>query len=436
MKIQGTVLVSDKNKGLQTALALLVEKDFSNVITETDDDKIVQLAKSESVDIIVLDIVQNSPVQLQGYLNLVKRITALDLQIQIVTLTNFSQNSFGLETVDAGAFDFIPKPWNNEKLLVTLRNAYRMKQYMTSLKQIEALKESFKSENPFFWGISEATKSIFETAQKLSQTDVAVLLCGEKGSGKELLAQQIHNMGKRSANMFIKLDAGALAEGELERKLSMGDGGTVYIENIERLEESEQTLLLKVLKNKIIKDLNTDKSTNTNIRLIAGSYTNYNALSTETQLNKDFLHLFRRSNIKVPSLNEREEDIIPLATIFLNKYCRKYSKNINGFSELAKEILTTTRWVGNTSELSLTIERAVILTPDGGTIQPGYIMLNTASDDVSKNSLNTLTIEQMEKKMMRAALKRNNGNITLAAEQLGITRQTLYNKGKKYKLFK
>ena len=435
MKIQGTVLVSDKNKGLQTALALLVEKDFSNVITETDDDKIVQLAKSESVDIIILDIVQNSPVQLQEYLNLIKRIAALDLQIQIITLTNFSQNSFGLETVDAGAFDFIPKPWNNEKLLVTLRNAYRMKQYMTSLKQIEALKESFRSENPFFWGISEATKGIFETAQKLSQTDVPVLLCGEKGSGKELLAQQIHNMGKRSANTFIKLDAGTLTEGELERKLSMGDGGTVYIENIERLEESEQILLLDVLKNKIIKDLNTDKSTNTNIRLIAGSYINYNTLSTDYQSNSNFIQLFKKSTVNVPCLNEREEDIIPLATIFLNKYCRKYSKNITGFSELAKEILTSTKWVGNTSELSLTIERAVILTPDGGTIQPGYIMLNTESGDISKNSLNTLTLEQMEKKMMRAALKRNNGNITMAAEQLGITRQTLYNKGKKYKIF-
>ncbi len=435
MKIQGTVLVSDKNKGLQTALALLAEKDFSNVITETDDDKIVQLAKSESVDIIILDIVQNSPVQLQEYLNLVKRIAALDLQIQIITLTNFSQNSFGLETVDAGAFDFIPKPWNNEKLLVTLRNAYRMKQYMTSLKQIEALKESFRSENPFFWGISEATKGIFETAQKLSQTDVPVLLCGEKGSGKELLAQQIHNMGKRSTNMFIKLDAGTLTEGELERKLSMGDGGTVYIENIERLEESEQILLLDILKNKIIKDLNTDKSTNTNIRLIAGSYINYSTLSADYQSNNNFVQLFKKSTVNVPCLNEREEDIIPLATIFLNKYCRKYSKNITGFSELAKEILTSTKWVGNTSELSLTIERAVILTPDGGTIQPGYIMLNTSSDNVSKESISTLTLEQMEKKMMRAALKRNNGNITLAAEQLGITRQTLYNKGKKYKIF-
>jgi DNA-binding NtrC family response regulator len=243
-------------------------------------------------------------------------------------------------------------------------------------------------------------------------------------------------MGKRSANMFIKLDAGTLAEGELERKLYMGDGGTVYIENIERLEEAEQILLLNVLKNKIIKDLNTDKSTNTNIRLIAGSYINYNTLSTDYQSNSNFIQLFKKSTVNVPCLNEREEDIIPLATIFLNKYCRKYSKNITGFSELAKEILTSTKWVGNTSELSLTIERAVILTPDGGTIQPGYIMLNTESGDISKNSLNTLTLEQMEKKMMRAALKRNNGNITMAAEQLGITRQTLYNKGKKYKLFK
>ena len=436
MKFQGTVLISDRNKGLQTALTLLAEKEFSNVRAETDNDKIIQLAKDESVDIIVLDIVQTAPSQLQEYLDLIKQITALDLQIQIITLTNFSQNSFGLETVNSGAFDFIPKPWNNEKLMVTLRNAYRMRQYMISLKQIETLKESFKSENPFFWGISESNKGIFETAQKLSQSDVPVLLCGEKGSGKELLAQQIHNLSKRRSNMFIKLDAGYLAEGELERKLGMCDGGTIYIENIEALEYSRQTFLIDALKNRIVKDLNISKTINANIRLIAGTYTNYSALSSDSQMSEDFVQLFRKSNVKIPSLNEREEDIIPLATIFLNKYCRKYSKNINGFSELAKEILTTTKWIGNTSELSLTIERAVILTPDGGTIQPGYIMLSTSSDDVSKDSISTLTIGQMEKKMMRAALKRNNGNITLAAEQLGITRQTLYNKGKKYKLFK
>ena len=140
--------------------------------------------------------------------------------------------------------------------------------------------------------------------------------------------------------------------------------------------------------------------------------------------------------MKVPSLNERKEDIIPLATVFLNKYCRKYGKEIEGFSEPAKEVLLEYKWVGNTSELSLAIERAVILTPNKGIIQPGFLLLSTLSDDASAQSINTLTIEQMEKKMMRAALKKNKGNITLAADQLGITRQTLYNKGKKYNLFK
>lgn len=436
MKNQGTILISDVNKGLQAALVLLAEKEFTNVIAETRYDKIIQLAKSESIDIIILDIVHNSPQQQEEYLNFIKEITSLDLHIQIITLINFSQNNFGLETVNSGAFDFIPKPWNNEKLQVTLRNAYRMRQYMISLKQIDALKESFRSENPFFWGISDATKGIFEASQKFAQTETPVFLCGEKGSGKELLAQQIHNLSRRNQNMFIKADAGTLVEGELERKLEISNGGTIYIENIELLDNDKQKLLLNVLNNKNISNLGYSKSISTNIRLIAGSYSNFNTLTTENQITKEFAQLFKKSNLRVPSLNERGEDIIPLATIFLNKYCRKYSKNITGFSELAKEILITTKWVGNTSELSLTIERAVILTPDGGTIQPGYIMLNTHSDDTSKESISTLTIEQMEKKMMRAALKRNNGNITLAAEQLGITRQTLYNKGKKYKLFK
>ena len=436
MKIKGTVLVADRNKGLLTALVLLLQKEFSNVITEFKHDKIVQIVKEKSVDIIVLDTGNNSAAEQQAHLNLIREINGLGLNIQIVTLTNFGQNSFAMETVNSGAFDFIIKPWNNEKLLVTLKNAYRIRQYISALNQIEALKESFKSENPFFWGISDSTKGIFEAAQKFSQSDEPVLLSGEKGSGKELLAQQIHNLSGRGKAMFIKMDGGSLLEGEFERKISMADGGTVYIENIEVLSVSEQKLLIEILNNKVLSNLQYSTSINTNIRLIAGSYSSYSNLHSSGSIDNELIGLFKKNYVKVPSLNERKEDIIPLATVFLNKYCRKYGKEIEGFSELAKEVLLEYKWVGNTSELSITIERAVILTPNNGTIQPGYLLLNTLSDDASAQSISTLTIEQMEKKMMRAALKRNKGNITLAAEQLGITRQTLYNKGKKYNLFK
>lgn len=436
MKIKGTVLVADRNKGLLTALVLLLQKEFSNVITEFKHDKIVQIVKEKSVDIIVLDTGNNSAAEQQAHLNLIREINGLGLNIQIVTLTNFGQNSFAMETVNSGAFDFIIKPWNNEKLLVTLKNAYRIRQYISALNQIEALKESFKSENPFFWGISDSTKGIFEAAQKFSQSDEPVLLSGEKGSGKELLAQQIHNLSGRGKAMFIKMDGGSLLEGEFERKISMADGGTVYIENIEVLSVSEQKLLIEILNNKVLSNLQYSTSINTNIRLIAGSYSSYSNLLSSGSIDNELIGLFKKNYVKVPSLNERKEDIIPLATVFLNKYCRKYGKEIEGFSELAKEVLLEYKWVGNTSELSITIERAVILTPNNGTIQPGYLLLNTLSDDASAQSISTLTIEQMEKKMMRAALKRNKGNITLAAEQLGITRQTLYNKGKKYNLFK
>lgn len=436
MKIKGTVLVADRNKGLLTALVLLLQKEFSNVITEFKHDKIVQIVKEKSVDIIVLDTGNNSAAEQQAHLNLIREINGLGLNIQIVTLTNFGQNSFAMETVNSGAFDFIIKPWNNEKLLVTLKNAYRIRQYISALNQIEALKESFKSENPFFWGISDSTKGIFEAAQKFSQSDEPVLLSGEKGSGKELLAQQIHNLSGRGKAMFIKMDGGSLLEGEFERKISMADGGTVYIENIEVLSVSEQKLLIEILNNKILSNLQYSTSINTNIRLIAGSYSSYSNLHSSGSIDNELIGLFKKNYVKVPSLNDRKEDIIPLATVFLNKYCRKYGKEIEGFSELAKEVMLEYKWVGNTSELSITIERAVILTPNNGTIQPGYLLLNTLSDDASAQSISTLTIEQMEKKMMRAALKRNKGNITLAAEQLGITRQTLYNKGKKYNLFK
>lgn len=436
MKISGTVLVSDSNKGLLTALAMQLQKEFTKVITETDEDKIIQFIKEDCIEIILLDAGQNSNNK-DGILeNFVRRIKEIDPLAQIVLLTNFSQNRLALEIVEAGAFDFVMKPWNNEKLIVTLRNAYKMRQQMIALKQINAVKESFKSRNQFFWGISNASKGIFEAARIHSQESSPLLICGQKGTGKELLAQQIHNLSPRRDFAFIKMDARDISGQDFKRNMNIADGGTVYIENIEALEASKQLILLNVLNNKVYKELNSDTSIKTDIRLIASSSISPSEMKGRNTMNHELLGQLLKRSIRMPSLNERKEDIIPIATMLLEKYCDKHNKRIPGFSKLAKEILEENRWPGNTSELSLTIERAVMVAPDGEQILPGHIMLGGDSNEVAKNSINTLTIEQMEAKMIRAALKRNSGNITLAAEQLGITRQTLYNKGKKYNLLK
>lgn len=436
MKISGTVLVSDNNKGLLTALVMQLQKEFTKVITETDEDKIIQSIKKDCIEIILLDAGQNGNSG-DGILeNFVRRIKEIDPYVQIVLLTNFSQNRLALEIVEAGAFDFVMKPWNNEKLIVTLRNAYKMRQQMIALKQINAVKESFKSQNQFFWGISNASKGIFEAARTHSQESAPLLICGQKGTGKELLAQQIHNLSPRRDFAFIKMDARDISGLDFKRNMNIADGGTVYIENIEALEESKQLILLNVLNNKVYNELNSDTSTKTDIRLIAGSSISTSEMKECNTMNHELLAQLLKRSMRMPSLNERKEDIIPIATMLLEKYCNKHNKRIPGFSELAKEILEENRWTGNTSELSLTIERAVMVVPNGGQILPGHIILSGDSHEVAKNSINTLTIEQMEAKMIRAALKRNSGNITLAAEQLGITRQTLYNKGKKYNLLK
>lgn len=436
MKIEGTILVCDTNKGLATALVLLLQKEFRNIISETDADKIIQLVEKNNIDILMLDCGQNGYIGDRSIPDFVRLLKEKDPFLQILPLTNFSQNSMGLEAVEAGAYDFIGKPWNNGKMLVTLRNAHKMRQLTVALKQINAIKESFKSENRFFWGISDASKGIYEAARKHSQSNDPLLICGQKGSGKELLAQQIHSLGPRRDFAFIKMDAAGLPEADFERNLAMADGGTAYIENLEALDNAKQEIILDILKNKTFKCLNSITSTKADIRIIAGSSKSASDLRESKSISGAIAGHLTKSSLRMPSLNERKEDIIPLSTMFLNKYCKKHGKQLSGFSELAKEILEEYKWTGNTSELSLTVERAVIIAPNGGQILPGHIMLSGESPEIAKNSINTLTLEQMEGKMMRAALKRNNGNITLAAEQLGITRQTMYNKGKKHKLFK
>lgn len=436
MKAEGCVLVCDLNKGLMTALVLLLQKEFTNVICETGEDKIIQLVKKNNIDILLLDGGQNWNNAGGGLTGFIKNLKENDPFLQIILLTNFAQNKLGLEAVESGAFDFISKPWNNEKLLVTLRNAYKMRQQMAALKQINAVKEAFKSENQFFWGISETSKGIFEAAGKHSQSNVPLLICGENGTGKELLAQQIHSLGPRREFAFIKMNAREISQAEFELYLTMADGGTVYIENIEALDIYKQKMLMEIMNTYVSNGLKASISTNAKIRIIAGAAKNGLELKENCNLNDEIAAALTKNCLRMPSLNERKEDIIPLATMFLHKYSKKHGKTLAGFSELAKEILEENRWAGNTSELSLTIERAVIAAPDNGQILPGHITLSGESAEIARNNINTLTLEQMEVKMMRAALKRNNGNITLAAEQLGITRQTLYNKGKKHKLFK
>lgn len=436
MSAKGNIVVTCNNKGLATAIQMLLEKEFSNVINESDNDKIVQLSKKISIDIIVADMGQELFGNIKTLQEFIRTIKEIDNKIQIVLLANYSQNSTAFEGVENGAFDFVMKPWNNEKLLVTVRNAFRMKQQLTSMEQIDGIKKSIRNRNQFYWGISTSSKGIFELAKKYSREESALIIYGEKGTGKELLAEQIHSMGPRSAFPFIRIDGASASEEELYRYIKLAERGTVYIDNFENLNPGIKPIINKILLDTLDTTVLRDiTSTFNDIRIIIGSRFTPHELKDDKTLGNEIISLFRKNNIKMPALHERKEDILPLATILLQKYCRKHNKTISGFSEPAKQVIEEYRWTGNISELSLAIERAVMTTSGGNPILPGSILLSGNSSDISKDSIGTLTIEEMEGKMMRAALKRYNGNITLAAEQLGVTRQTLYNKGKKHKLF-
>lgn len=436
MKLDGNILAYDSNKGLLTALSLQIGKHFRSVDSVQNLKEISDTLKQKQIDVVVLDLDQNSAQQGREFVNLIKEIGEMEQDTQVVVIVNFSQNIFAQECIEAGAFDYLTKPWNNEKLQITLRNAYLMRQNRIAIKQINSFKKAFYNKETFFWGIGDVTKHLLNDAQKGSNYSKPLLLSGGKGTGKELLARQIHNLSARREGLFVKINAAEVSDAEFERTLTIADGGTVYIEDIELLNDTKVELLLSIANNKIFYSLNNITPSSADIKIITGSTMDFAQLKRENLLNEELLGYLRKCNITIPSLNERREDILPLAQAFLKKYCKKYGKSITGFTELCKETLTNYNWQGNTSELSITIERAVIHTENGKMIEPGTILLSPQSDSMDKQSINNLTLEQMEIKMIRAALKKGNNNITLAAQQLGITRQTLYNKGKKYKLLK
>ncbi|HEX2967637.1 MAG TPA: sigma-54 dependent transcriptional regulator [Bacteroidales bacterium] len=448
----GNILVVDDNKSILTSLEILLTPEFNEIKCLSNPNLIQAELKKKDYNLVILDMNFSAGVNTgnEGIYWLGK-IKELNTDISVVMITAYGDVDTAVKALKAGACDFVLKPWDNDKLVATLRLAVQLnlsRREVNHLRERETgLKKELSREQRNIIGSSPQIIEVLKLVKKVAGTDANILITGENGTGKELIAQEIHRLSGRSSELLVSVDMGAIPETLFESELfghvkgaftdarenrqgkfELADKGTLFLDEIGNLSFHLQAKLLAALENREITRVGSNKPIPINIRLISATNRNVENLVKEGLFREDLLYRINTIHIDLPPLRERGSDIVLLAEFFLRKYTQKYNKPELKISKHALDKLIDYSWPGNIRELQNTIEKAVILSDDN-IIKPEDLYLRPVTGDATPGSFTTL--EEMEETMIRMALEKNNGNYTAAAEQLGITRQTLYNKMKK-----
>ncbi len=445
---EGKLLIVDDNRGILSAVKLLADKHFAEVVTLASPNSLVSTLRTFKADVVLLDMNFSAGINSGNEgIYWLRQIADKYPETKVVLFTAYADIDLAVKAMKHGAVDFIVKPWDNDKLIASLRNACRLSRRHSDPKRGD---ESRPADKPMFWGESEAMSRIRETVEKVAVTDANILITGENGTGKEMLAREIHRLSTRRGGTMVSLDMGAIPDTLFESELfghvkgaftdartdragkfETASGGTLFLDEIGNLPLHMQAKLLTVLQNRSIVRLGSNTPVPVDIRLITATNRDLFDLTAQGGFRQDLLYRINTIHIVLPPLRSRKEDIAPLAAMFLARYAEKYGKRIAGFTSAASERLAAHAWEGNIRELQHTVEKAVIMS-DAETIDAAQLLLRPATAVAADNEMSTL--EQMERRMIRDAIAACNGNMTAVAQQLGITRQTLYNKIKRYGL--
>ncbi|RUA17191.1 MAG: sigma-54-dependent Fis family transcriptional regulator [Flavobacteriia bacterium] len=450
--VDAKILVIDDNRSVLSALEILLQFEYKSVQTLFNPNQISSFPNMEEIDIVLLDMNFSAGVNTGNeglfWLNEIKKKSP---NTSVIMMTAYGAVDLAVTAIKQGASDFVLKPWNNERLMTTVRSAYELrksKQEIHNLKKKESsLKQVINEGKNLIIGQSKALGSVLDLAAKVAKTDVNVLITGENGTGKELIARELHRLSARKDEVFIGVDMGSIAENLFESELfghtkgSFTDAkedragkfeaahqGTLFLDEIGNLSLQMQAKLLSSIQNRSVVRVGSNKPVNVDIRLVCATNCNLEQMVVDGLFREDLLYRINTIHIKVPPLRERGEDILVLAEFFLKKFAHKYDKPGLKMNNLAQEKLMEYLWPGNVRELQHTMERAVILS-DGNVLKPTDFLLHAKPTQSFDGQ--PLTLNEMEQQMISRALDQNEGNYSAAAEQLGISRQTLYNKLKK-----
>ena len=454
--IKGTLLIVDDNKSVNSALEMMLQYEVKKIITITSPKRIHEILDQTEIDIVLLDMNFQAGIN-SGNEGLfwMKEILKHDNNISVVMITAYGDVELAVKAIREGAVDFILKPWDNEKLLATINAAWKLRasrQEALILKNDNQFlkKEIKRGEEKIVLGASPTMINVMNIVRKVAGTDANVLITGENGTGKELVAREIHNLSKRSNELLVSVDMGSITETLFESemfghvkgaftdakddrtgKFEIAQKGTLFLDEIGNLSAQSQSKLLSALQNRYIIRVGSNRQIPVDIRLICATNCRLPARVSEGLFREDLLYRINTIQIEVPPLRDRVDDIPVLALHFLRIYCEKYNKFNKKISTQALEKLSNYHWPGNVRELQHSIEKAVILS-DSSVLNPSDFSFNTSTKGLMDSS-NT-TLEEMEKKLIGESIKKYDNNLSMVASKLGITRQTLYNKLKKYDL--
>jgi DNA-binding NtrC family response regulator len=454
----GKILIVDDNEDLLKAAKMHLKRHFAQVDIEKNPEAIPSLMNNEDYDVILLDMNFTKDVSSgsEGYYWL-EKILSLDPSAVVVLITAYGDVQMAVKAIKAGATDFVLKPWENEKLLATLFSSMRLRESRDVIENLKIknheINQAMNDRYNEIIGQSASMQKIFQTIDRVAKTDANVLILGENGTGKELIARAIHRNSSRQNESFVGVDLGSITETLFESELfghkkgaftdakedragrfELSNGGTLFLDEIGNLSMPLQAKLLTVLQNRKVSRVGSNKETPIDLRLICATNMPLYDMVKENRFRQDLLYRINTIEIEIPPLRDRFEDIPLLANFFLKHYAAKYDKSVSKISDGAITRMHKHPWPGNIRELQHSIERAVILS-NGSVLQPeDFNFTASAGKEDGQLTLEQYNLEEVEKLLIRKVLKKYNGNITQAASELGLTRSSLYRRLEKYGL--
>ncbi len=453
--MKGKVLIVDDNQSVLTALEMLLQSEFKEVYTLKDPGNLISTIQQNRVDVILLDMNFKAGINTGNEgIHWLRRIYEADPTISVVLITAYGDVELAVKAVKEGAFDFILKPWDNTKLISTLHAALKLR---TSKLENKGLREKTRNltqeiipAEQNIIGQSAPMKNVFDLIKKVAATDANILLTGENGTGKEVIACEIHRLSVRKHEVMVGVDMGAISETLFESELfghlkgsftdakedragkfETADKGTLFLDEIGNLTIGLQAKILAALQNRTVTRIGSNTPIPIDIRLISATNRDLQKMIAEGLFREDLLYRINTITIEIPPLRKRGYDILLLAGFYLIKYGEKYNKPSLKINSKAEQRLMSYPWPGNVRELQHCIERAVILA-DKSEVDENNLALSGHIQQQPDTSVQTL--EEMEKQMILASIEQANGNLSAVAKNLGIARPTLYNKMKRYKI--
>lgn len=450
MEQKWKLLIIDDNQDILISLRLLLKPFTDCIHVNTNPEEIPKFLKTTDYDVILLDMnfSKDSISGSEGFYWL-SQVLELQPNAVVIFITAYADTEKAVKAIRSGATDFVVKPWDNNKLIATISMAVQLKRSKQQTENLQSkqavLTAQMNAQYSNFLGTSEAMRQVFGTIAKVAPTDANVLIVGENGTGKELVARSLHGQSERRDEIFVNVDMGALNENLFESELfghckgaftdarsdkagrfEVASGGTIFLDEIGNLSLPLQAKLLTVLERREVVRLGTNKSIPLNIRLICATNANLAQLVATGQFRQDLYYRINTVQIALPPLRERGNDVIQLAEFYVTRFAAKYKKNITGLTNECLQQLQQHRWPGNVRELQHCIERAVIMC-DGTLLSPADCMLHVSPlAAAAPVPASTLNLDELERLAIEQAMQLHKGNMTKVAKELGLTRASLY----------